>query len=361
MTQAGEQDAWSSDEECEPAEQKKRHKLYAQAWAEYREVFNAGDLWSPRPPGNYRLTAHVSLEPPSYATLKTRAVRALAKLQLRSLPCHPSRGKWHKDGPCLDWHLLGVGLQSVVPGLLMQTNAGFRILATLEEETDNLVRKVEQEIDWYQLKGVLFRRYSGYLAQPLCLPTTTICCIAMEPDRFMTSWFERRASVKRRCLGQRLRRQPPLCDVCWAPAAPAVRCCQYYSYLLSGNAPRLIMLWGRGFDDWWSWCEARPRELDMFCRTVLAAASEMRTRHIEEDMSSPWAVAGLVDRRRTMADKQLLAQTLVTLPREQVDHWFLAVLLKDIVGYDSELFFFRDGARLYLGVGVECAALGGPG
>ena len=265
--------------------------------------------------------------------LRVRALKAIAHLQLRGIAPKPARGKWHRDGPCLDWHLITVGLNNLLPGLLPFAHdaSDFRITAASASASDGLINYETQDVSWHELKGLRFHTFWGHIRRPWTLVLIIVQALVMEPDRWLTGWFERRGSQKRRSRAQRLGRQAPLADLTWIHSSPVVRCLQYYSWLLSGQAPRCILLWSRGgFASFEEWCDAKPVELALFSRTILEAASAMESRQLEQDFGTPWIWAGLCDRRRSEEDKALLAQEIVQLPEEQLDDWFSVLLLKSV-------------------------------
>ena len=201
-----------------------------------------------------------------------------------------------------------------------------------------------QDVNWHKLQGRRFLAYDCIIQAGLTITVVLILCIALEPDSFETCWFERRASVKRRVMSQQRGRQPPLCDLAWEHTSPVIRCLQYYSWLLTGEAGRLRMLSAHdAYDYWEAWCHVEPAKLDLFCIEIFCLASENNVRHIQNDFSTAWLAAGLVDPRREQSDKDGIAASLVELwKRGLVDEWFLKVFMDKFIRANVEAFFLME-------------------
>ena len=101
-----------------------------------------------------------------------------------------------------------------------------------------------------------------------------LLAVALEPLRWLTRWYMRRTSVPRRSAAQALGRPPPLADMVNARTSPAVRVLQYFSWLLRGDAPRLVLVFGFNgtYSSFREWAENEPEELDMF-RSVIGVGT----------------------------------------------------------------------------------------
>ena len=125
-TAAGIDDGWSSGSEEDPPEQQRqdransrkrnrRNFLYKKAWTDFLAIFN-GWIWKT---GCAIGPTYIdSLD--EVPGLKDRATRALVQLLFRGMPSRPSKKKWTKFGPALDW-FIGAVLSSGVPSSLVPT------------------------------------------------------------------------------------------------------------------------------------------------------------------------------------------------------------------------------------------------
>lgn len=138
--EAYEPETWSSDEEddnrecSDRREHKKRHEQFAQAWNAFLGFFN-GPVWrvggrlgphhcsSPECCSNY--DPHVS---------RDKAVKVIVNLLYRVMPGVPTKSKWTKLGPCLDWHMLAQGLQGIL-GLAVPVAFGKMALQVVARDT----------------------------------------------------------------------------------------------------------------------------------------------------------------------------------------------------------------------------------
>jgi hypothetical protein len=118
-----------------------------------------------------------------------------------------------------------------------------------------------------------------------------------------------------------------LCDLLNPHSSPLIQVCQYLSFLLSGRAPRVKLLWGRAYDSFDAWAIEEKEQLFIFRRTVECAACLVKQRHVQDIMKLPFALAGVVDDRRSEADRAMLAASCIDSAPEQRDEWFMPAFL----------------------------------
>lgn len=318
---------WSSDEEEEAvaARQKKqlkpRHQALIGAWDRFLGFWN-GHVWCDAPPA---LGPHHCLTPQcrqgrSREACERRAAQTTADLAWRCQPCVPTKGKWTKLGPVLDWHLLAQGLMGVLQKCCQIAFGRLSVkLPQPESEGQGHDQAYLVDVDWHAVQGQRCAKLLVGLADPKMFVDILCLALVLEPLRWLTRWFLRRSSVQRRLRRQQQSKPGPICDLLWYPASPATRVLQYLSCLLDGSAPRLRLLWGRRHNSWEEWCEAEPDALATFRRAVCVASGWVFIRFQQSYLSYPWLLANVVDTRRPMAERRAVAQEFLDAPEESLD------------------------------------------
>ena len=325
---ASEAEQWSGSDEDTDVRRKRgprasqRHVEFAQAWALYLEVFN-GAIWK----AGLKMGAHYNSTVQDLAKMRDRASFAICSLCLRAMPIRPSQGKWTRFCPAVDWWMLAMGANCV---MMLLFNIAFQKLDMVQSVPRAPGSNAEDpaiqiQWHWHELFGKRGRRVRDGLSEEQ-LTTLIILAIVMEPCRYLARWFMKRASSIGRSRAMRKGRSPPLCDLTWARASPAVKALQYLSYVLSGRARRLMLLYGRCAGSFDEWSHANPSALMQLRRTAQCAIVWIHYRHLNGSMSSPWMLAGCVDRRRPLPSRRRVVDVSLRLPPEQVDEWFLKVL-----------------------------------
>ena len=132
----------------------------------------------------------------------------------------------------------------------------------------------------------------------------------LEPFTWLGKWFLRRGSNFRRARRQAQGKPAPLCDMVWLEGSAVVRILQYLSFLLSGKAPRLKLIWGRSHSSFWHWARDQPAQLSLFRRVIVCAYTLLDSRLFKAFFNSIWLHAGLVDDRRSQADRDDLQKQI---------------------------------------------------
>ncbi len=254
--------------------------------------------------------------------LVQRAGLATARVCYRTMPWKPNPKKWTKLGTALDWHLVAVGLN--VLGLQLDTAyQEISISASMSEDINAAPDpELVQDVSWHELEGKRFRSYRSAVKQPSFLQDVTVLCVVMEPLRYLSRWFLRRSSLVRRNFAQARGRPPPLADLAWVAGSPITKVLQYVSHLMTGLASRLILLWHRKHNSFDEWCIADHAGLMKFRHVAHCASALVFQRHHQQSMNLPWLWVGVTDRRRSLADRELLASEIVNSSPETRDVWF---------------------------------------
>jgi len=331
-------DTWSSDEELDEDEGEPRrgkpglprHRAFERAWADFTSFFNA-KFWVDKE-GSEGLVGHTCSSAEccggyNLTIARARAAKVIARLLYRVMPTTPTKGKWTKLGGCLDWFLLSMGTMNILR-LTFPLAYGRVDLAATSSAMDLISddHVYVSDINWHSVQGKRRRSFEAGLNRPPTLVSVIVLSIVLEPLRWLTRWFMRRTSVVRRLRAQQLRRPAPICDLVWLPASPAVRVLQYYSHLLSGQASRLVLVWGRSYESFAEWAASEVDSLALLRRVCMAASAWVHFRHLQGSMCYPWLLAGLVDGRRSMADRSALAKAFADSPADVLDAWFGAPL-----------------------------------
>jgi hypothetical protein len=96
---------------------------------------------------------------------------------------------------------------------------------------------------------------------------------------------------------------------------------------MSGEAPRLKLLWARGYCSFQEWADANP-DLNFILRRALQVASSWtHFWFISKVFCMPWLLAGLADHRRSQSELRSLRTQIWGLDEEMNDDWFGIVFL----------------------------------
>ena len=193
-----------------------------------------------------------------------------------------------------------------------------------------------QDFHWHTLLGNRWRFIKERTTERQFL-YIIVSCILFEPLWWFTQWWLRRGSFVRRATRQQQGKTPPVCDMIWMHASPAVRMLQYWSSLAAGKGGRLKLLWSRSHSSWGEWCEddANAEVLAVYRKTLFLLSSWTFVHFISDWMVLPRFLAAFVDPRRCIQELRLLADDLFELAGEQIDDWMGAVIL-EIVGSQQQ-------------------------
>ena len=167
-----------------------RHREYAKACADFGSFFSwvSGQL------------VHVCPGEECCSSLgryKQRAQTVIISLVYRCLPSVPTKSKWTKTGPCLDFHMLSQGFDLLQKQLPMAFDPK-GVTVTVHKGYQD-----PEEIGWHRMVGIRSQKARELVADPLTFYKVTILSIVLEPLRFLTRWFMVEGSKKRRDRRQR--------------------------------------------------------------------------------------------------------------------------------------------------------------
>ena len=101
---------------------------------------------------------------------------------------------------------------------------------------------------------------------------------------------------------------PPLLDLLWPARSPLIWVAQYLSELLSGDAPRLRIIWAwSGCDSFAQWQEDNPRHAFFLRELILLALALVKRRQLDKLLRLPWAIFAIGDIRRSFEERVGLA------------------------------------------------------
>ena len=309
---------------------KRRHREYSATWASFLCFWN-GDIWSMqrdehRPIGPHYCTSPECCKGPAgpydLGITHQRALTTTRSLVWRSQPSKPAKGKWTKLLPALLFHMITQGLNGGLLNIMFPTAFQKMVTAEVVQLGDDLAYLLETS--WHQVLGVRCKKVAAGLEGHSKFYSIIVLTLVLEPLAWLTRWWMRRSSTARRARAQRLGRPPPLCDMIWHLASPAVRVLQYLTSLLQGRASRVKLLWGRSgkYNNFQEWAASEPQLLDQFHRAVVTAASWAYSRFIHAFMMWPWPLAAVVDSRRTLEDRTDVGTQWLHAQSETLDEWF---------------------------------------
>ena len=354
-------EAWSSDDNGDDIEAEKKGKKRSQrywaftnAWDRFLLFWAGCNVWrlcdnfGPHHCRNPECCSGYDIN----VTIR-RAIKSIVDLLWRAQPVRPTKGKWTKLGPCIDWHIL-TGLmgtfQKTFP--LAYSQMSLKVKAATasfdghqQEDTGFLI-----DVDWHAVRGSRCTKVLIGLKDKMTFNGIIILGIVLEPIRWITRWLLRRSSTVRRLRHQERKRAAPIMDFVWYEASPAVRVLQYYSQLMSGRSPRLRILWAREYDSFEEWADGEEELLHIFRRAVGVSSSWVYYRFFQLYMCYPWLLSALVDPRRSIADKRIVADAFVEAGEsspELLDDWF-SLKLHDMLSCAADLFLEKYQMLLWL-------------
>jgi hypothetical protein len=134
---------------------------------------------------------------PDWPAFKIRVVRAICDVFFRSMPMRPSKGKWTKLGPSLDWWMEGLGVMGIVSRCWRVAYLKLSMRSTRDGPATK-DPEILQDFHWHALEGARFTVINSTIHDAATLTWIIILCIVIEPLRFITQWFIRRSSPSAR-------------------------------------------------------------------------------------------------------------------------------------------------------------------
>ena len=149
-----------------------------------------------------------------------------------------------------------------------------------------------------------------------------IYCIILEPLQWLTRFYLRMVSFRRRLRRQRLGKPAPWVDLIDEELSPTTCVLQYYSWLAAGRASRLLLLYARQYTSFADWAAREPQLLGALRRGISVASSWVAERSHKPMMLPPWVWAKAIDQRHSEAKLDSLFEFFDHAPVEQIDETF---------------------------------------
>ena len=124
------------------------------------------------------------------------------------------------------------------------------------------------------MKGKRFRASRELLTSNAMSRDLTYLAIVIEPIRYITGWFVRRAREQEDVCCS-----PPVLDMVNPAFSPIQFALQYFGSLLTGQPGRLRLVWGTCSESYAQWCSECPQEVRRLRRLILAGAAGVYHRH----------------------------------------------------------------------------------
>lgn len=268
---------------------------YLKAAQAFSDTWN-GPLWEPRfvhyAPAGSRL---------SESDCAAQMASTCRDFLLRMIPPVPAANKWTKLGPCCDVimsSLLAHGIfRDIFLGLKFDTSA------IGVEESGDLDDQLRSDVQFRAVQGKRFAASCDFLRSAKHVLVLVRLCLVLEPIRFLTAFWLRRASeCEDPCS------QPPVFDMQHPRYSPLTLACQYLSGLLDRTAERLILLWRTsGHETVEAWFQHAPGEVRDFRRIVMVANCGIYRRHVCRYRSFPWLLCAIADERRPLSERRSIA------------------------------------------------------
>ena len=151
-------DAWSSDESAdefdkeENNKRRKKHWAFIGAWDRFLAFWKGRNIWRV----SESIGPHYCHSPGccngyDLNVTKLRACKTVVDLLWRSQPVRPTKGKWTKLGPSIDWHI-----QSGIMNMFAKT-----FVLAFDKMSLKVIKQGEQnedtayliDVDWHAVRG----------------------------------------------------------------------------------------------------------------------------------------------------------------------------------------------------------------
>lgn len=308
---------------------------------------------------------HYSVDNVDIDAMRQRLADLMNVVLFARQPGVPHMNKWTKLGPAYDWlltlTLFCIGKNSVEFAFdtldVLVKSWGDKGLNALDDDQgkSNTATKEDPAVvaaNWHKVAGRRLVRFKKVLACQTELFLFWLLAIVLEPIRWLTLLF---MSFSNRAPDYST--WPPLFDLIWDEMSPLTRVLQYYATLLSGRAPRLILLFAFTncctFDEW---CTKQPKQVWMFRRMVLAAVALVQMRHTDIYSQWPWLIYTVGDRRRPWADRAATLEKFKTTSRcclpLGLARWLHGKLAADLASATWQTIFFFAAWELRLSISI---------
>ena len=183
-----------------------------------------------------------------------RMVSALRRVVFRHIPSTPAANRWRKLGPVIDTLILGLLCHQAFLLVFLK----LRVKAGAAQADMDIMRdmRLTLDLDLSAVTGTRYHAARKFLLDEATSWSLTVLGLALEPVRFLTAWWMRRA----RC--EDVVERVASMDIQYPPTSPLICAAQYLASMLWGACPRLQMLWRpagcASLDDW---CTKFPEQM----------------------------------------------------------------------------------------------------
>jgi len=190
--------------------------------------------------------------------------RAFVRLLLSSLPTKPEDGKWTLLGPCLDFM---VGVLHVNTSFTMIFVAAFGAMQTDAPASDSNIQT--DTLTWHEMRGIRVTLSCTYLHSPECRHRLTTLALSVEGVRYLTAWGLRKSKdFPDPC------EHPAIFSLCLQKSNPASVTLGFVASLLDGSSSRLALLFRpAGFKSFADWHDSSPGQASYSRATFFSCAA----------------------------------------------------------------------------------------
>ena len=291
--------------------------LYSSQLDEFFKVFNTQHSKALR----HNCVSKSCCQNYSIPVLRQRMARVIKSFVFAHMVTVPNKAKWTKTGPAVDWFLIS-GLSKILPtmwpgafGKVQLSRISLNAAGTRAEPAD------EAKL-WRELRGKRIKAGASFMQDSSTHWTLTVAALSMEPFRYLTTWFFR-ASSRRRRSRPSFWRTPPLCLLVTRSTSPVTRTLQHFATLLRGEATRLCLLWRReGHTDFKDFCEKKPEVMAQLRRACTCAASWVYRRLWAESSSWPKRLSVLANEEALPEEIDEVLEEFRSAEDDELDYYF---------------------------------------
>ena len=233
-----------------------------------------------------------------------RLTSSAEKVLFRSIVPTICASKWSKLGPVVDWILVGQLAHGMLCSSFLKLGMNTSLDRPNHELDDEVDAKLSEDLNFSVLKGKRYKVSCEFLSDGSRKRTLLHLAIAIEPTRYLSAWWMRRARET-----DRLPSRVPFLDMLFAPASPLQIALQYIATLLhsKGRQDRLALLWRYDDCDSYSqWCRAFPQNVRALRLLLFVVYAGMYRRHALTFKSLTWRLLQLSDPRLSDAEKEVI-------------------------------------------------------
>ena len=128
--------------------------------------------------------------------------------------------------------------------------------------------------EWHRVTGTRLTRFLRVMSDPVELFIFSCLCVILEPFSFLTKMFMKYSTMQRDYS-----KSPPIFDLIWDRTSIIMWVQQYLSWLLTGRAARLKMIYCRqGYSSFKQWHDKQPNQVSYLRGLILMASGLVELR-----------------------------------------------------------------------------------